>query len=498
MEKTKKRILPDQIAIDLDAVQKIPIKLAQKYKVLGVAAEGEFLTVLASEGINDYGLEDIRQITGMTLRVLFSEEPELECAIAYHYAEVQARQAAMEANGSEKQEVKQMEIEEGDGDTPIIKLLDSLVKRAYHNNASDIHLEPFENHTMVRMRIDGMMDEYVTLRKHLHQQLITRIKILGNMDIVKRRTAQDGHFRMSIDGTMVNMRVSVVPTIYGEKAVIRLLAGNSKVEYVETFGMQEEVYQTVTDMIKAPNGLIYLTGPTGSGKTTTLYLLLKELAKRAVNICTIEDPVERNLNGVNQTQIDSSAGMTFENGLRALLRQDPDIIMVGETRDTETASISVRAAITGHLVLSTLHTNDALSAVIRLKDMGIEPYLIASSLTGVIAQRLLRKLCRHCAKTVEAGEADRKYLGADVRKIKVPVGCPRCGGSGYSGRIAVHEVVRIDRTMREMIADGTDMEQMRRYAKDVLGMKTIRENGSRLVAEGITSMEELRRAAYYV
>ncbi len=496
-ERKPEKVHPDQLDIQLNAVGKIPLKLAQKYKVLAVTAEGEFLTILAGESINDYGLEDIRQITGMTLRVLLCDEKELEQAIVYHYAELQARLAAKAANGSRKPEVKRMELEDGDGDTPIIKLLDSLVKRAYHNNASDIHLEPFEDHTMVRMRIDGMMNEYVTLRKHLHQSLIARIKILSDMDIVKRRTPQDGHFRMNIDGALVNMRVSVMPTVYGEKAVIRLLAGNCKVERSETFGMPEEIYHLAEQMIQAPNGLIYLTGPTGSGKTTTLYLMLKALASRPVNICTIEDPVERSLDGVSQTQINIPAGLTFEKGLRALLRQDPDVIMVGETRDSETASISVRAAITGHLVLSTLHTNDALSAIVRLKDMGVKPYLIANSLTGVVAQRLVRKLCCHCAAYAETSDADRKYLNMEVPRIRVPAGCPRCGGSGYSGRIAVHEVVSVNRELRKMIAGEAGMEEIRRYAKEVLGMKTIRENGARLVADGVTSMEELRKAAYY-
>ncbi|MGN0159380.1 MAG: GspE/PulE family protein [Brotaphodocola sp.] len=488
---------PEQMSVSLDAVQKIPMHMAQKYRILGVMSEGEFLTVLTDDPFNYYGLEDVRQTTGMNLIVRLCTRKELDRSIGYYYAELSARAAATKANGIQKPRVETLEMEEGEGDAPVVHLLDSLVRRAYHNNVSDIHIEPFEEHIMVRMRMDGMMSDYVSLKKHVHSSLIARIKILSDMDIAKQRIPQDGHFRMRVDGTMVNMRVSVVPTVFGEKAVIRLLAGNGKIDHAETFGMEKEIYEEFKQMLLCPNGIIYLTGPTGSGKTTTLYMILKELAKGSVNIATIEDPVERTIDGISQSQVNVLSGMTFETGLRAILRQDPDIIMVGETRDSETASISVRAAITGHLVFSTLHTNDALSAIVRLEDMGIEPYLIANALTGVVAQRLVRKLCPECAKEVEADQEIRAYLGIPVRTVRIPCGCPCCGGTGYSGRIAIHEIAYIDRTLRNMIAERANMSDVRRYAKEQLHMKTIREQGARLVAEGITSMEELRRAAYY-
>lgn len=487
----------DQVPVDLDAVRIIPMEMAQRYCILGTAMEGDMLTVLTNDPLNYYGLEDVRQTTGMNLNLLLSEREELERVISYYYAEVNARQAALQANDSQKQELEQLGVEEGDDDTPVINLLNSLVERAYHNNASDIHLEPFEDKTVVRMRIDGVMIEFVTLQKSLHASLIARIKILGDMDIAKRHIPQDGHFRTRIGGKAVNTRISIMPTVFGEKAVIRLLAGNMKIDYEGTFGMREEVFEMVEQMLHAPNGILYLTGPTGSGKTTTLYMILQELTKRQVNIATIEDPIERNLPKLCQSQVNAAAGLTFETGLRAILRQDPDIIMVGETRDRETASVSVRAAITGHLVLSTLHTSDALSAIVRLEDMGVEPYLVANSLIGVVAQRLVRKLCTECAEEVEADEKTRDYLGIPVRKIRVPVGCPRCNHTGYSGRVAIHEAVRIDRRLREMIASGADMETIRRYVKQELGMKTLRERAAVLVAEGITSMEELLKASYY-
>lgn len=488
---------PEQMAVDLAAVQKIPMDMAQQYRILGVMAEGEFLTVLTDDPFNHYGLEDVRQTTGMDLIVRLCTRKELNRAIGYYYAEANARAAVTEVNGIEKPNVEVLEVEVGEGDAPVVNLLNSLVRRAYHNNASDIHVEPFEGHSMVRMRMDGMMQEYMSLERHVHSKLIARIKILSDMDIAKQRIPQDGHFQMHVDGKALNMRVSVMPTVFGEKAVIRLLTGNVKIDHAETFGMPEETYQELLKMLECPNGLIYLTGPTGSGKTTTLYMILKELVRKSVNISTIEDPVERTIAGINQSQVNLAAGMTFETGLKAILRQDPDIIMVGETRDAETASIAVRAAITGHLVFSTLHTNDALSAIVRLEDMGVEPYLIANALTGVVAQRLVRKLCIECAQVAETDAGVREYLGLPVRKVRVPKGCPCCGGTGYSGRVTVHEVVCMDRSLRRMIASKAKMEEIRRYAKEELHMKTIRENGARLVVDGITSVEELRRAAYY-
>lgn len=487
----------DQMGVDLEAVQIIPMEVAQRYRILGTAVDGDILTVLTNDPLNYYGLEDVRQTTGMNLRILLCEGKELDQAIRCCYAEVRARQAASQVNDSPRPKMEPLEVEEGDGDAPVIHLLNSLVERAYHQNASDIHLELFEDKTVVRMRIDGIIQEYVTLQKRVHASLIARIKILSDLDIAKRQVPQDGHCQMKIDGKTVHMRISVMPTVFGEKAVIRLLAGSTRIDHAGTFGMSLPVYETVTRMLRAPHGLIYITGPTGSGKTTTLYMILQELAKRQVNIVTIEDPVERNLPKINQSQVNPAAGLTFETGLRALLRQDPDMIMVGETRDRETASISVRAAITGHLVFSTLHTNDALSAIVRLKDMGAEPYLVADSLTGVVAQRLIRKLCPECAAEVEADEETKAALGIPVTKIRVPVGCPRCRHTGYSGRIAIHEAVCVDRKLREMIAADVGMEAIRAYAKQELNMKTMRENGAVLVAEGITSVNEWRRAVYY-
>lgn len=486
----------NQINVDMEAVRKIPEKTAEKHRMLAVTACGDTLTVLTDDPLNFCGIEEVRQITGMNLELLLCERRTLDSAIRYYYAELKARQAASEANRMKNAEAKTAEPEEENKPAPAVDLLDSLIKRAYHSHASDIHVEPFEEKTVVRMRIDGSVVEYVSLRKSIHTSLIARIKVLGDMDIAEKRIPQDGHFRMEIGGQTVNMRISVMPTVFGEKAVIRLLAGETDMDHAETFGMPQEDYEKMKKILRSPNGLIYFTGPTGSGKTTTLYMILKELADRPVNIATIEDPVERNIPRISQSQVNYTAGLTFERGLRALLRQDPDIIMIGETRDRETASISVRAAITGHLVLSTLHTNDALSAIVRLEDMGVEPYLAADSLSGLVAQRLVRKLCPECAVEVDADEEARRFLGTGPVKIKAPVGCVCCHHTGYAGRTAIHEVVCVDRNLRKLISQGADMEEIRRYARETQGMKTLKERGIRLVLDGVTGMEELLRVAY--
>lgn len=482
--------------VDVQVVEQIPQQLAKKYHVLAISEEEHVLTVVTNDPLNFYGLEDIRQVTGKDLEIVLAEKPSIDKAIDYYYSEVAARIAAKDANTSFQPVVEELELEDGEGDAPIVKLLSSLVQRAYSTNVSDIHIEPFEHHTQVRMRLDGTIVDYVTLQKTLHASLIARIKILGDLDIAERRVPQDGHFRMRLDDEYVNIRVSVIPTVFGEKAVMRLLANNSEIDHVESFGMNDENYRKFSDMMHSPNGIIYITGPTGSGKTTTLYMALEEMSKRQVNISTIEDPVEKNLAKINQVQVNNVAGLTFETGLRALLRQDPDIIMVGETRDAETAAISIRSAITGHLVFSTLHTNNAISSIVRLIDMGMEPYMIANSVVGVIAQRLMRKVCPHCAEEVETTEAQRAVVGAEISRVKKSKGCNRCNYTGYHGRIAVHEIVHVDRHIREMITTRASMEEITTYAIEQQKMRLLRDEGLDLLKQGITTMEEFLKIAY--
>lgn len=493
----------DGLSVDVGAVERIPRQLAEKYCVLAVAAVGNRLQVVINDPLNFYGLEDVRQITGMELAIFLSEKAPLEKAIHFYYAEISAREAADKANRSLDQSVEEMEVEEGEDDTPIINLLNSLIQRAYSTNASDIHIEPFEDKTSVRMRIDGTIVDYVTLKKNVHNSLIARIKILAELDIAERRAPQDGHFKVRQPDGYLNIRVSVIPTVFGEKAVLRLLSNNARIDNGSQFGMLDEDYQKLLLMLRSPHGIIYLTGPTGSGKTTTLYLILEELAKRNVNISTIEDPVEKNLPRVNQMQVNLLAGLTFETGLRALLRQDPDIIMVGETRDSETAAISVRAALTGHLVFSTLHTNDAASSAIRLKDMGLEPYLIANSMVGVVAQRLMRKVCTDCSKLEEITPEEERLLGISLsytekpRMIRKACGCPACNHTGYRGRVAVHEILMIDREVRRLITEGAPVEEIKEYAVRNQGMRTLKQAALHYLENGITTVEEVMKVAYY-
>ena len=489
------------VKVHLDATALIPANLAEKYCILAINDENGVLTVVVNDPMNFFAIEDIKQLTGRQLNICLCESKPLQKAISYYYSEVAAQKAARTANtmANEKQDdLEELTVEDGDDETPIINLLNSLLKRAYSVNSSDIHIEPFEDKSIVRMRIDGAIVDYVTLQKGLHASLIARIKIISELDIAERRVPQDGHFRVNVEGEYINIRVSILPTVFGEKAVLRLLAGNSTIQHADSFGMEERDYERFRAMLDSPHGIIYLTGPTGSGKTTTLYMVLDEMAKRSVNISTIEDPVEKNIKKINQTQVNNTAGLTFEVGLRALLRQDPDIIMVGETRDSETASISVRSAITGHLVFSTLHTNDAASSIVRLIDMGVEPYLVANSMVGTVAQRLMRRICPECGQEVEATEEECRLLGAAPgTKIKKAHGCTQCNFTGYSGRIAVHEILTVDSTVRKMITDGASMDEIQDYAVRHQGMHLLRDSAVEKVLQQVTTIEELRKVAYY-
>lgn len=478
--------------VDVTAVEKVPQELAQKYDMLPIAQSPRALTIAANDPLNYYALEDIRQLTGLEPEIVLAELEPLRRAIRYYYAEVSARKAARTANDSD------MTAEGGDLDAPIIRLLNSLVQRAVTTTASDIHIEPFEGETKVRMRIDGVIIDYVTLQRALHQPLIARIKIMSNLDIAEHRIPQDGHFRARLEtGPDVNVRVSILPTVFGEKAVLRILSSNTYIKNASHFGMNDETYKRFLPLLNRPNGIVYLTGPTGSGKTTTLYMVLQTIAERQVNVSTIEDPVERNLARINQTQVNNIAGLTFESGLRALLRQDPDVIMVGETRDAETASISVRAAITGHMVFSTLHTNDALSSIVRLEDMGVERYMVANSVAGLVAQRLMRRVCPHCAKQMPVTAEERTYLGPDIPFVRRGTGCTQCNGTGYRGRIAIHELVIINRELRELISAGATQAQLTEAARRSQGMTSLREAALQLVREGETTPEELLKITFY-
>ena len=487
-----------QIQVNLQAVGMISRELAEKNLFLPVSLKGKVLGLVTNDPLNYFALEEVKQQTGCQLEIYLSEEVPLRKAISYYYAEVNARNAAEQANVgfATTEELEIEDLDDSNDEAPIIRLLNSLVERAIKTEASDIHIEPFEKETKVRMRIDGVIMEYVTIQRNIHAPLIARIKILSNLDIAEKRIPQDGHFRVKINDSFVNIRVSVLPTVFGEKAVLRIMAATGHMEHADHFGMDDFSYNQFLPMLNYPNGIIYITGPTGSGKSTTLYMVLEYLSGRHVNISTIEDPVEKNLPDINQTQVNPVAGLTFDVGLRALMRQDPDIIMVGETRDGETAGTSVRAAITGHMVLSTLHTNDAVSSIVRLEDMGVETYLVANSLVGLVAQRLVRKVCPHCARQMETTEQERLFLGEDVRVVTRGTGCTKCNNTGYKGRVAVHEILAINNDIRRMIINHTSIEEITRYAREVQHMRTLKESGLILVKEGKTTPEELLKISY--
>lgn len=487
------------IQIDLKAVAMIPRQVAQKYSLIPIKLnDAHTMTIAMNDPLDFYAVEDVRQITQMNIQIVLDESARIRNAIDYYYSQVGTQEAFKKANSTVSVTVEELQAtEDTEEATPIVQALNSLLTQGYNLGASDIHIEPFEEKVIVRMRVDGVVTEIATLSPSLHLSLIARIKIMSDMDIAERRLPQDGHFKTTVEKNDINARVSVIPTVFGEKAVIRFLFTNVTVDRAGTFGMSDANFKLFQQMFMSPHGIIYITGPTGSGKTTTLYMILEQLTNRPVNISTIEDPVERNLPKTNQVQVNNMAGLTFETGLRALLRQDPDIIMVGETRDSETASISVRAAITGHLVFSTLHTNDAVSSIVRLKDMGVPAYLAANSLVGIVAQRLMRKVCPHCAQTYQATDTECHALGISAANVRRAAGCSRCNNTGYRGRTAIHEVVLIDKDIRKLITADAPMEQIQQYLRQNKNFKTLYDEARRMVLEGISTMEEFYKVAYY-
>lgn len=480
----------------------VPRSLAARYSLIPVAKKSGHLLVAISDPLNFYAIEDIKLATGLIIELALAPQKDILQSIDLTYADIDARAAAASANTSADRIAIQdftRDIEFGSEEeeqAPVVKLLNSLLVRGYQTGASDIHIEPYETKLLVRMRIDGQLVEYVSLQSQLYLPLLARTKILAGMDIAEKRLPQDGHFKATIENYEMNVRCSVIPTIYGEKAVLRFLNTSTAIDHADTFGMDDENYQRALAILRNPHGVLYITGPTGSGKTTTLYMMVERLVQSPINIVTIEDPVEKNLYRVNQMQVNNAAGLTFEVGLRAILRQDPDVIMIGETRDAETAKISVRSAITGHFVVSTLHTNDAVSAIVRMEDMGVEPYLVANSLVGVVAQRLAKKLCVHCRQAHAPTAEERALLGEGPSQLYTPKGCHLCNKTGYKGRVAVHEVLVIDKTMRRMISEQQDVDLIYKYVDETQHATTLRGGLVRLVQAGITDISEMLRLTY--
>lgn len=480
------RLLPMEMPrADIDVVRLIPRNVLEANCILPLEIKDQELVIAVYDPFDPYVLEDIRQTVGLALRVCLCSRKYIREGIAYYCSDIDARNAARIAGVSADSD-----------DTSVIKLVDAVLDHGYSVGASDIHIEPFGDETVIRLRVDGVMTDYTTAPGEIHSMIVARIKVMADLDIAEHRLPQDGNMVFLRSNEAVNLRVSVMPTVYGEKVVLRFLDFEADIDNARFYGMKEDTYRRLSRLLKAPNGMIYFTGPTGSGKSTTLYMILEELAKQPINICTIEDPVERRIPRVNQTAVNNET-VNFGTGLRAILRQDPDVIMIGETRDPETAEIAVRAAMTGHLVLSTLHTTDAVASVDRLKDMGIAPYLVSGSLIGVVAQRLLRKVCTACAEDQFPTSEEREIIGHEIRFIRRGNGCHLCNYTGYKGRIAIHELFEVDNTVKEMIAQRKSIDEMRRYACSNLGMRSLRLSAIELVSKGQTTPEEVLRALFF-
>ena len=488
-----------QTVIDRKAPAMISEDLALKHTIIPIAITGKVLTIATSDPMNFYALDDIRLATNMELKVVLSTPSDIKDAIGHFYSSKQAEDAAaVLSRAFDNKTVLQIDDQICDrvDDAPVVKLVNSIITQAASLGASDIHIEPLEARTRVRMRIDGILQDKMTLALGAHSSIVTRLKIMGNMNIAERRLPQDGRVEAVIDNKAVDLRLSVLPTVTGEKVVIRILGGLGSVMSIENLGLSKENLEIFNEILKSPNGIILISGPTGSGKTTTLYSILTTYNKPGVNIITVEDPVEYHVSGVNQVQVNPKAGLTFANGLRSILRQDPDIIMIGEIRDNETAQIAVRAAITGHLVLSTIHTNDAASTISRLVNMEVEPYLVSSGIVGIIAQRLVRKICPRCRKQYTPSDYERRLLGlSEDEFLHKGEGCHFCGQTGYKGRTAIHEIMAITKEMRELIDEGVTTDKLRE-ASVRSGTVTLTESCKKLVMDGITTVEEMLKVTY--
>ena len=493
----------DSIDINTEAVQLVPEALARKHTVIAINVQGKRLTVATNDPVNFIVLDDIKVSTGMdTVPVLATTSAiNKQIGKCYSMQNVDSVVGEIAAMNNDLGDMSDLDSESKDRveSAPIVKLATTIVENSYRADATDIHIEPFDKYTRIRIRVNGDLVELMNISSAVHSALTTRFKLISGMNIAEKRIPQDGRFTQTVDGTVLDVRVSSLPMVHGEKIVIRILStGQIALRKITDLGMSDYNYNLFESMLRVPHGVILVTGPTGSGKTTTLYAALGEIAKPNVNVVTVEDPVEKAIDGINQCQVNQKAGMTFAAALRSILRQDPDVVMIGEMRDTETADIGIRAAITGHLVLSTLHTNDAASTVVRLVDMGVASYMVATSLIGVIAQRLVKVLCPNCKKPRMSTQEENELMGIPGSiQIYEPCGCPECNNTGYRGRTAIHEIIHCTAKVSSIIAAGGGKEEIEKAAKEQ-GTKLLRDNASELVQAGETSIDELVRATYTV
>jgi len=487
--------------IDKQAFEKLDIDFIKSSSVCPVAIEENTLVVATCEPTNVFAMEDVKRQTGLELKVVVCAQEDIEevCKVLEHEQfdgsldDIISDMADVEVVQDHQDETE--DLEKMAGQSPVIKFVNYTISNAIHEGASDIHIEPKDKFTRIRYRIDGVLFEMKQAPLKMHPAIVSRIKIMSNLDISERRLPQDGKISVRVGGRAIDLRVSTLPTNQGEKVVIRVLDSQSIIRGLDHLGMEPETLAAFSEQVKLPHGILLVTGPTGSGKSTTLYSCLCQMDGDRLNLSTVEDPVEYELDFCNQVQVNEKIGLTFAAALRSLLRQDPDVIMIGEIRDNETARIAVQAALTGHLVLSTLHTNDAPSSITRLVNIGIEPYLIAASLNAVLAQRLVRKICAKCKQPYQIPENMRKYAeraGVNPAELFHGSGCDACRGSGYVGRVGIYELLVIDETLNDMINQDSSVNNMRRAFMET-GAPTLFDDGIKKVKQGLTTIEEVLR-----
>ena len=496
-----------KVNIPTELAQVVPKNIAKQYTVVPIRAVKDELYLAMSDPLNFYAIEEVRKAVRRKVVPVLATKDAIEHSIQILYGNEGAARAIEEmrreagaAETAPEADTAFTSNQLGDdsvSSAPTIRLVNSIIERAVVERASDIHLEPHETELLVRMRIDGIMQDILTVPRDLQNSVLSRIKIMAGLNIAERRVPQDGRFNVRVKDKNIDLRISTLPTVYGEKIVARLLDKSGGRIALEAIGLTEEGLAAIKNLLKYRNGVILVVGPTGSGKTTTMYSMIHEINTRDVNLVTLEDPVEYNIEGVNQVQINEKVGLTFASGLRSILRQDPDIIAVGEIRDGETADIAMRAAITGHVVLSTIHTNDAVGTIERLEDIGVEPYLVASAMRGMVSQRLLRKICPNCKQAYTATEEELRDLdipdevGLTLYRGK---GCPNCFNTGFRGRTAVVEVMTLNSKLRRLIADGAPRAAIEdELHKPGSGFVSLRESAINLARQGVTTAGEILR-----
>ncbi len=487
----------------VDAGNYPTIKFMKQYKFVPIGMDDNVIRVAMSDPLDEYVIDALQIFSDKELEICLSGEKDIMEAIEQYFGSNVQMTSIMEGMREEEAETDGLELQEDVHhlrdmafEAPIVKLVNMLITRAVEGRTSDIHIEPFENNVKVRYRIDGALTEVESLPKRIQSAVISRIKIMSRMNIAERRLPQDGRIKLRVSGRDIDLRVSTIPTIYGESIVMRILDRGTAVVLLDELGFPEENVKQYEKLINTPYGMFLVTGPTGSGKTTTLYASLNQINSDSKKIITVEDPIEYQIDGINQIQIKPNIGLTFANGLRHIVRQDPDVIMVGEIRDVETAEISIHSALTGHLVFSTLHTNDAPGAVTRLLDMGIEGFLVSSSLIGVLAQRLVRVICPACKEEYKPEQdiIDKGELIPDGMTTYHGVGCNECRHTGYRGRTGIFELMVIDREIRKLILERASSDVIRQAVVEK-GMTVLRDSGWKKVREGVTSIEEVLRVS---